>query len=873
MSNYLVTTFSAGSTTALTSFTNDDSSTWAGWGSANSGGAPNVFSSLGGICAPGNQGLKCYRSSTISGTQDTTITGAWYFGTFTNFSFVGICVALNSGETKGYLVGYSLTNTRWEIYAITSGALATTLLANSSSVSYSANDTPGFEIIKSGTGASTQIELKISGSTVCTATDSSQLGNATAAGYAGVFFNTVGASNPDSGLFIGSITADDSTSAFSATFTTPKAGQVCQLSSGATGTATIGASGTYTGAVPDQVRLVQDGTSTAVSGHDWATISSASGGTWSHSFASVPKGSGWYNVQIRNQADGTIATSGKVGAGVLVGVEGQSQAWLWFSATAYAGDSSLTADSLLRITGIQPSNAWSVPNTATMNAAIACGNDLVASLSCPVALVDGAWDGSGLTVTGNGGQWISGGAAGNAYTASASAVSTAGNKLAAQVWIQGETDCASTVSQSDYYTALGQMIALRRTDVSNASLPYIIATLARDTTTTQTDTQRENVKLAQVQKCGDSNVYRVDRMDLPLHTDGIHHTAAGFTALGKRCARAILHALGVVSGYRGPSYSTVTQVNSTTYDVNLTFGLGADVTPTTGITGFRVTDGGTPATISSVSHTAGTSTIRIVLASAPAAAPVVQYLYGTAPTITGVVKDDSSLTLPLEFNGGVTASVTVAGTVASATASGLSASIALRTNIGASVAAASASGLAASLALHTAIAAAVGTGTASGLAAALALHTTISASVGAASASGLSATINVGSGVTIGAAVGEAVASGLSAGVAAHVVVAAGVGSATASGLAAGVTLGGTGTGATAAEIWGYVLADGRTAAETLLDNARMMRIILAGIAGKTAGLGTDTETYFGEDETTPRIVASFDSQGNRVSVATDGAP
>lgn len=84
---------------------------------------------------------------------------------------------------------------------------------------------------------------------------------------------------------------------------------------------------------------------------------------------------------------------------------------------------------------------------------------------------------------------------------------------------------------------------------------------------------------------------------------------------------------------------------------------------------------------------------------------------------------------------------------------------------------------------------------------------------------------------------------------------------------------GGAGTGATAAEIWGYVLADGRTAAETLLDNARMMRIILAGISGKTAGLGTDTETYFGEDETTPRIVASFDSQGNRVSVTTDGAP
>lgn len=83
----------------------------------------------------------------------------------------------------------------------------------------------------------------------------------------------------------------------------------------------------------------------------------------------------------------------------------------------------------------------------------------------------------------------------------------------------------------------------------------------------------------------------------------------------------------------------------------------------------------------------------------------------------------------------------------------------------------------------------------------------------------------------------------------------------------------GAGTGASAAEIWGYVLADGRTAAETLLDNARMMRIILAGISGRTAGLGTDTETYYAEDGSTPRIVATFDAQGNRVSVTTDGTP
>ena len=149
-------------------------------------------------------------------------------------------------------------------------------------------------------------------------------------------------------------------------------------------------------------------------------------------------------------------------------------------------------------------------------------------------------------------------------------------------------------------------------------------------------------------------------------------------------------------------------------------------------------------------------------------------------------------------------------------------------------------------------------------------------------------------GVTLAAAASlvAGAASGSTAGAAAGAVLSAsaamvaGAAEATNPGSALGVTLtasasllagsavgAASATGATAAEIWNYVLADGRTAAETLLDNARMMRIILAGISGKTSGLGTDTETYFGEDETTPRIVASFDSQGNRVSVTTDGAP
>lgn len=83
----------------------------------------------------------------------------------------------------------------------------------------------------------------------------------------------------------------------------------------------------------------------------------------------------------------------------------------------------------------------------------------------------------------------------------------------------------------------------------------------------------------------------------------------------------------------------------------------------------------------------------------------------------------------------------------------------------------------------------------------------------------------------------------------------------------------GAGGGADPAEVWSYVMANGRTAEQNVLDNNRMLRIVLAALSGQTAGIGTATETYFGEDGVTPRLVATFDSAGNRVSVLTDGAP
>lgn len=478
---------------------------------------------------------------------------------------------------------------------------------------------------------------------------------------------TVTATSVQDGAYSGTSTVTVPV-AVTVAITAPVTGKICPLSSGITGTASIPFSGTYSGTAPDQWQLVLDSdgtTAVAVTGGTgWQNFASTpAAGTFSQTIAGVPKLAGWYRIQTRNSGTpGTIYDSGKVGAGVLVAVDGQSNASLWFSSDAKGGDSTLTPSALLRVAGKQASvvnSAWDVPATATMNAAISCGNALVTAIGCPVGLIDGSWDGSGLTMSGNGGQWISGGAAGNAYTSSAAAMSALTSSLIANVWVQGEGDAGASVTQSDYYTALGQLFALRRTAVSNASLPYVMVTLAADSSGV-TDAKREPIKLAQVQKCADANVYRVDRTDLARGADGIHHTPAGFKILGERCAHAILASVGLVSTYRGPQITSIAQTAlPAVFDVTLTHSMGTDFTPTSGITGFRVLVAGAPVTITSAARQASNK-IRITLAATPGSMPTVQYLYGANPDVSGVAKDNGTLTLPIEYNGGVLASAYVA---------------------------------------------------------------------------------------------------------------------------------------------------------------------------------------------------------------------
>ncbi len=445
----------------------------------------------------------------------------------------------------------------------------------------------------------------------------------------------------DGGLADATPVTYTATASGSITITTPADGRIHQRS-GTTGTITV--TGTYTGTPGTiEARLVQDGTSTPLASFDWAVkVASPAGGTYSFSFAGVPQG-GWYNVQVRHSASpATSATSGKVGVGVLIGMVGQSNSWYMVRTFGTATD----PNSLVRIFGNITSGAWSAPVKASMAGAIGLGNALAAALSIPVGLLDSAANGGALSV-----HWIPVTQTTNRNFTNG--VGALDDKLEAVAWTQGEGDADTPRTQAQYYADLGTLFADWRTEFGQASLPIILSTIGRATSGLYTDAESQDIFKAQVQKCADANIYRVDRKDLAI-SDTVHHTAAGYETLGSRIARAVLKAIGSVSTYRGPQIAEVRKVSSTVFDVSLTHASGTDFTPTSGISGFRVLDSGTPIAINNAIRTSATR-IRLTLASAPATLPTVQYLYGNNPDVAGVVKDNRALALPLEGNDGVVA--------------------------------------------------------------------------------------------------------------------------------------------------------------------------------------------------------------------------
>lgn len=389
-------------------------------------------------------------------------------------------------------------------------------------------------------------------------------------------------------------------------------------------------SGTYTGAASNVQARVMSG-STEVVG--WTTVATGlSGGTWSGSIT-VPQG-GMYTLDVRlRTAGGTVLSSvtaaGSFGVGALFGVIGSSSPQRWFSIGTG------TPNALCRKFN---EDGWATLGSSGVASINFC-NRVVADLGIPVGLLDYGVSGSRLS------EWQN--TANANWLAFSSGVQAVGGKLEGVIQAVGYNDATGNVSSRASHTSnLGVLASNVRSLTSQPSLPvYVIQSQRR---VGGSDTQFNRLRPAEYDFTQTPNVYlAATSIDLALISDGIHPDASGYAMQGARVGEVVSHKMGGATCSRGPRITGITAVSATVTDVTITHSCGEDFTPTSGITGFVVLDGGTSKAISGAVRQNAT-TIRLTHASVSGSRSV-QYQVGANPSVSGAVKDDSALALPLEF--------------------------------------------------------------------------------------------------------------------------------------------------------------------------------------------------------------------------------
>lgn len=423
--------------------------------------------------------------------------------------------------------------------------------------------------------------------------------------------------------------------------------QVIQRTIGGS-SASVTVSGTYTGTAEDiDARVVQNGTSTEVV--TWTNICTASGGAFSGSL-SVPEG-GWYNVQVRGHTTTGVTSNGshKWGVGIL--------AWGCGQSNMYYGCGANNTNS--------PYDWWGgtdSPNEYTSmyeggwkenegNLAVNFANDVYATEGVPVAVISCGVGGAALrgggTFGGMFGYWLNE-ASGSPYYNAVAALNAVGGDCEFILWYQGESDAWDFGNEACYEADLATLYGRFQSE-THSGIPFLIAQLGRENWMA-TDAAWEAIKNAQRDYANDTNnVYlAATNQDATLRDSLVHLDDTGYRTCGKRFAQTANHILGNETYHRGPYLGWITRVDSTHIDINLKLRAATDYTPTSSITGFSVLNDGTPVSVSSAAQQ-DADTIRLTTAETSWGTTITaRYLYGHNPTITGVVKGNDSLTLPLE---------------------------------------------------------------------------------------------------------------------------------------------------------------------------------------------------------------------------------
>ncbi len=215
---------------------------------------------------------------------------------------------------------------------------------------------------------------------------------------------------------------------------------------------------------------------------------------------------------------------------------------------------------------------------------------------------------------------------------------------------QGETDATDGTTAEEYVAALRAMLGHFHEDLGD-SVPLFYCQLARAQSSdrNRTDVTMQTIRNAQL-NADDGRHLLLSALciDFELHS-GDHYVKDGYDTLGGRLANAVGWYHGASSYYRGPAIGTVV-FRGTARDtvlVAVRHRGGTDITPDSAMTGFEVFDSTGRCGVMSAWRLCA-DTIALVLSSRVAGNGTVRYLYGKSPNTTSLVRDNTTLRLPLE---------------------------------------------------------------------------------------------------------------------------------------------------------------------------------------------------------------------------------
>ena len=389
----------------------------------------------------------------------------------------------------------------------------------------------------------------------------------------------------------------------------------------------------------------------------------------------LPQG-GWYTVEAKAvDANGAKLTSAQVerfGVGMNILCIGQSNmVGIGQGGTATVADDRVS--NFMNETWSHLVDPYAKGDNAPNLKGQTCGNSmvpalanaLVAAYNIPVGIIPAAMGGSNL-LTSSGGypHWLNRNEA-NLYDRS----TLYGNSLYRAreaggieliVMNQGENNVSTSTTQEDYLNGMKRLLASYRKDLKNSSLPLFYCQLGPakpgSWTAEAKDDVMDSIRAAQLLANDPENglILAAMEMDLARNSDNLHYTTDSQKIIGARVANAIRwyydQTADKADYYMGPRITGAqfADARSTMIDVTIAHTGGTDFAPASGITGFVVRDGAETIKVTDAARK-DASTIRLTLEKVVSASAQLRYCKGLLPDVSGIVKDNSAMQLPLNI--------------------------------------------------------------------------------------------------------------------------------------------------------------------------------------------------------------------------------